>query len=336
MIKRALRYDVPADDLMLQVLNYTNKTAFEKDQLTFGVPEAVPDERGVPEVTYTNDYDLRRPVQGTLTKIEVKPTPKTGWTKSQWLTYRREIIQDYFISVPFVVYAVENTKDCILRLLKEQYRLYLDPHLVEVEFKKVCLQQVLFKRHMGSIVDNSNLDDYIPPISFNAVIKIKDEHPYWMGELNVYIREAVQFLDRDIKTTLQIKSYLGPGDHAKIPAEMMLRMDRYVDKDYLIKNLKVNELVGPYIVDIAKDLTADPWTFDPKPGPFNLYGTKVIYNGVNTGDVYIDDPKVTNVMILEFGEENCTNIRGQWVFGYYNQESWLNRQRIDELPLQDQ
>lgn len=336
MSKRILRYDIPAADLMLDVFNFTNKTAFEKDQLVFGEPIPVADNRGVQEINRTNDYDLNRPTEGTLTRIEVKPTPKTGWTKSAELLYRRKVIQDHFIAIPFVVYSSVYDKPSVLRLLKEQYRLHLDPDLCEVEFKKVSLQQVLFKRHLGSIVENEGCADYVPPVAFNAVVKISPKHPYWMGELNVYIREAVQFLDMDLKSTLEVYRYLGPGDHNKIPAEMMLRMDGYVDTDQYVKNLKEGDLVTSFIVDIAKSLTKDPWTWDAKPGPFNLYGTKVIHNGLNTGELYIDDPKVTNVMVLEFGEENCTNIRGQWVFGYYDRESWLKRQRIDWLPLQDQ
>lgn len=335
MYKRPLRYDLPADDLMLQVLNLTNKTAFEKRQLTFGEPVVVTDESVYIQPDYTNAYDLKRPAVGTLTRIEVKPTPITGWKKSSTLLYRREIIQDHFISIPFVVYSKENTKAEVLRCLHQQYGLFLDDHLCDVEFEPVSLKNVLYRRHMGSIVEAS-CGDYIPPAAWNAVVKIRPEHPYWMGEINVYIREAVEFLDRNISTTLEIKKYLGLGDHNKIPAEMVLRMTGYVDRDHYVRDLKEGDLVLPMILEAAKSLTDDPWVFEKEPGPFNLYGTKVVHNGVNTGDLYIDDPRVTNVLVLEFGEENCTNIRGQWVFGYYNGETWLRRQRIDALPIQDQ
>lgn len=335
MYNRVLRYDVPSADLMLQVFNVTNKTAFEKTQLTFGKPVLVPDESKEIIPHFTNDYDLNRPPTGTLTRIEVKPTPITGWTKSQTLLYRRKVIQDHFITVPFVVYAKENTKAVILKALHEQYGLLLEDQLVDVEFKKVSLDQVLFRRHMGSIVEDQ-CGDYVPPASWNAVVKIGPDHPYWMGEINVYIREAVEFLHRDITTTLAINAYLGPGDHNKIPAEMVLRMTGFVDQDQYIRNLKPGDLVHAGIIDIAQSLTDDPWVFTKGPGPFNMYGTKVVHNGVNTGELYIDDPRVTNVLVLEFGEEYCTNIRGQWLFGYYNAESWLRRQRVDALPIQDQ
>lgn len=335
MYKRPLRYDLPAADLMLQVLNFTNKTAFEKPQLTFGLPAVVNDETHNIQPDYTNDYDLKRPAVGTLTRIEVKPTPITGWKKSSTLLYRRKIIQDHFIAIPFVVYGKENTKEEVLRCLHQQYGLFLDDHLCDVEFQAVSLKDVLFHRHMGSIVESS-CGDYIPPAAWNAVVKIRPEHPYWMGEINVYIREAVEFIHRNIQTTLDINRYLGPGDHTKVPAEMVLRMTDYVDRDHYIRDLKEGDLVLPMIVEIAKSLTDDPWVFKEGGHAFNLYGTKVIHNGVNTGELYIDDPRVTNVLVLEFGEEHCTNIRGQWVFGYYNGETWLRRQRIDALPIQDQ
>lgn len=335
MFSRVLRYNQPAMELMLQVFNFTNKTAFEKWQLTFGEPEVVADTDPSIEPVITNDFDLRRPASGTLTKIEVKPTPESGFTKSQNLLYRRQVIQDHFISVPFVIYAKERTKEEVLTALSAQYGLFLDPDMVDVTFEAVTLKNVLFRRHMGSIVEDS-CSDYIPPVSYNAIVTIKPNHPYWMGQLNVYLREAVEFLDRDIKNTLEIHRYLGPGDHNKMPAEMILKMDDYVDTDFYIKGLKEGDLVGYALLDIVKSLTNDPWVFSETPGVFNIYGSKIVYNGFNTGDVYIDNPKVTNVLILEFGEEHCTNIRGQWVFGYYNSETWLRRQRIDALPIQDQ
>lgn len=335
MFSRALRYNQPAADLMLQVLNITNKTSFVKEQLTFGLPTVVHD--SVPNISpvQTNDYDLQRPPEGTLTRITVTPTPESGFTKCQELLYRRVVIQDHFIAVPFVVYAKDRTREVILAALKEQYGLYLDDDMVDVSFRQVDLQSVIYRQHLGSVVVDE-FSDYFPPASYNAIVTILPNHPYWIGELNVYIREAVEFLDRDIKNTLEIYKYLGHGDHNKIPAEMMLKMDGFVDKDEYIKNLKVGDPVGPMILDVVKSLTPDPWVFVNEPANFNLYGTKVIYNGHNTGDVYINDPRVTRVMIIAFGEEHCSNIRGEWVFGYYDSETWLRRQRIDALPIQDQ
>lgn len=337
MHKRVLRYSLPSAELMLDVLNRTNQTAFTKDQVKFGLPVPVADDRDVQDPGRTNDYDLNRPTVGTLTRIEVIPAPETGWTKSKPLTYRREVIQDHFISVPFVIYTSANDKASILAALLDQCGLRLEDHLCSVEIAKVDAQQVFFRRHLGSIVENEGAcNDYVPPVSRNAVIKINPLHPYWMGELVVYIREAIQFMDRDIKSTLEIKRYLGPGDHNKVPAEMVLHMTGFVDQDHYIKSLKPGDLVRAGIVDIAKTLTRDPWVFTETPGVFNLYGTKVIHNGMNTGELYIDDPRVTNVLVLEFAEEACTNIRGQWVFGYYNGDDWFKRQRADALPIQDQ
>lgn len=336
MISRILRYNVPAAALMLQVLNHTNRADFKDWQVSFGKPTPIP-EPTMPNIDpkFTNGYDLNRPPVGTLTRIDVIPSKESGWKKTQELVYRRKIIQDHFITVPFVVHVTERDPALILDALHKQFNLYLDPDLVEVTFRKVKLNDVLFKRHLGEIMTDF-CSDYVPPESYNAIVKIKPEHPYWMGELNVFIREAVEFLDRPIANTLQIYHYLGPGDHNKVPAEMMLKMTGFVDIDHYVRDLKAGDFVTDFILPVCRNLTQDPWVFDRKPQPFNLYGTKVIHNGVNTGDLYIDDPRVTNVLVLEFGEECCTNIRGQWVFGYYNAETWLNRQRIDRLPIQEQ
>lgn len=336
MYVRPLRYDKPANRLLLDIFNYTNNMAVEPWQITFGQPYPVADNEPQITVQHLNDYDQQRPTQGTLTRIEVNPTPESGWTKSQQLTYRRRIIQDEFISVPFVLYATENTSEVILKGLHEQYGLYLDPHLVEVSFRKVKLGDVLFQTHMGSILETDYCSDYVPPASYNAIVKIKAEHPIFMGELNVYIREAVKFLERDVKTTLEVHRYLGPGDRNKMPAEMILPNNRFVDHDHYMRDLKVGDLIESWIIDVASEVTGDKWVFTREANPFNLYASKVIYNGANTGEVYINDPKVSNLLILQFSDTHCTNIRGQWIIGYYNRNTWERRQRIDYLPIQDQ
>ncbi len=337
MYIRPLKYNKPVEQQLLDILNFTNKTAIEPWQVTFGPPVQVEDQQPSINLPHVHDYDLQRPNASTLTRIEVKPTPESGWRKSQHLTYRRRIIQDHFAAVPFVIYAVENSDAVILQALKEQYGLHLEAHLVTIDFEQIDINSVIYQTHMGSILENDlDCEDYVPPVTWNANITIKPDHPIWMGEIKVYIREAVQFLNRPIKKTLEIKRYLGPGDHNKLPAEMILPMNRFVDHDHHMKGLKVDDLVQSWIVDVAKEITGDEWVFENRSMPFNLYGAKVIYNGLNTGEVYIDDPKVSNVLIIQFHNEYSNNLAGQWVIGYYNGETWLRRSRIDHLPIQDQ
>jgi len=337
MYIRPLKYNKPVEQQLLDILNFTNGTAIEPWQVTFGPP--IPEQdREIPiNLPHVHDYDLQRPNVTTLTRIEVKPTPESGWRRSQHLTYRRRIIQDHFAAVPFVIYAVENSDAVILKALKDQYGLHLEPHLVTIDFEQIDITTVLFQTHMGSIIENDiECDDYIPPVTWNANVKINPEHPIWMGEIKVYIREAVQLLDRPIKTTLEVKRYLGPGNHDKLPAEMILPMDRFVDYDHTLKHLKHGDLVGAWAVDMAKRVTGDEWVFEKRPLPFNLYGAKVVYNGLNTGEIYINDPKVSNALIIQFHDEYSNNLAGQWIIGYYNHENWLRRSRIDHLPIQDQ
>lgn len=336
MYVRPLRYNKPAAQLMLDILNASNKAAFEPWQLTFGIPYPISEPEPQISVKHLNDYANHRPTANTLTGIELYPTPESGWKKTQSLVYRRTVIQDKFISVPFVIYCTETSPEVILKSLSEQYSLYLDMHLVDISFVQIDLNEVLFQTHMGSIIETDFCADYFQPIAHNVIIKMRPEHPVYVGEINVYIREAVKFLDRDIKTTVEINKYLGPGDHDKLPAEMMLPNNRFVDHDYVMRNLKPGDLVDTWIVDTAKAITNDAWIFSNEQEVFNLYGAKVVYNGLNTGDVYIDDPKVTNLLIIQFSDMHCSNIRGQWIIGYYNRDTWLRRVRIDNLPIQDQ
>lgn len=335
MYVRPLRYNQPAAALILDIFNFTNKTQMEPWQVSFGNPVEVPDDKPNIVPVHMNDYDLRRPANSTLTEIILTPSAESGWTGFQRMVYRREVIQDHFVSVPFVVYAVETSDQVILDALLQQYGLYLDAHLVDIEFRPIDLNEVLFLDHMGSILDGGNCD-YQPPVSHNVIITMKADHPVYIGAINVYVREAVRFLDRDIKTTLEVHRYLGPGDHSKLPAEMILPNNRFVDDNFTMRGMKVDDLVGQWIVEKAKAITGDNWVFTQEQNVFNLYGSKVIYNGLNTGSIYIDDPKVSNAMIIQFSDEHCSNIRGQWIIGYYNSEVWNRRTRIDALPIQDQ
>lgn len=335
MYVRPLRYNKPAARMMLDIFNYTNKAAFESWQLKFGLPTEVQDNRPAQVFDHLNDYNAMRPSMNTLTTIEVIPTPESGWTDSQVLTYRRRVIQDEFVSVPFVIYAPEQTDQVILDELFKQYDLYLDAALVEVEFVPIDLNDVIFVSHMGSILDGGDCD-FQPPIAYNVVIRMKPEHPVFVGEIRVYVREAVRCLNRDIKTTLEVHRYLGPGDHNKLPAEIILPNNRFVDDKHLMRSLKVGDLVQPWIVDKAKQITGDNWVFSQEPTVFNLYGATVVYNGLNTGEIYINDPKVTNALIIQFSDQHSSNIRGQWILGYYDPTTWERRQRIDAYPIQDQ
>lgn len=335
MYVRPLKYNHPASRVLLDIFNLTNKSAVEDWQVTFGVPSVVQGDKPPAIPDHLNAYPLFRPKVGTLTNIVVYPTPESGWTKAQVLTYRRSIIQDHFIGVPFVLYACDYEPATILAALRDQYGLFLDEHLVDVELHPVDLEDVIFDDHLGSIVEN-NCGDYTPPVTYNATIRMRPEHPIWMGEIVVYIREAVKFLNRDIKTTLEVKRYLGPGDHAKMPAEMILPNNRFVDEDYYLHGLKVGDLVGEEIVRLAMKVTGDLWVFDSNPQPFNLYGAVVLYNGNNTGDFYIPAPEVTNVVIVQFSDHHCTNLAGQWIIGYYSKQKWIRRTRVDNFPLQDQ
>lgn len=336
MYVRPVRYNKPAKQMLLDILNETNRTAFEQWQVTFGVPYPILEPAPQLLIKNLNAYDNHRPTGGTLTGIVVSPTPESGWKRPAELTYRRSVIQDKFISIPFVIYCTEYEDELILKALSEQYGLYLDKELVDISFETVDLNSVLYQTHMGSILETDSCADFVQPVAYTAVIKMRPEHPIYIGEIYVFIREAVQFLDRDITTTLQVLRYLGPERHNKMPAEMILPNNRFVDHDYVMRNLKPGDLVDRWILDTAKAITHDRWVFTPEPAPFNLYGTKVIYNGLNTGEVYIDDPKVSNILIVEFSEEHSANIQGQWVIGYYNRDTWLRRERIDNLPIQDQ
>ncbi len=188
---------------------------------------------------------------------------------------------------------------------------------------------------MGSIVEDDYSEDFIPPVSWNVILTAKPEHPIFIGSLCVHIREAVELLNRDVKKTLEIKRYMCPGNHDRMPAEMILPMNRFVDNDFSLHSYKVGDLVMPEIVEVAKQVTGDEWVFTQTPNPFNLYAAKVVYNGLNTGEVYIDDPKCTNLLIIEFSRFHSTNIVGQWIIGYYDRDVWLRRYRVDAQPFQD-
>jgi hypothetical protein len=339
MYVRPLKYDKPANELMLDILNFTNKAAFEPQQIKFGVPTTAPENPNAIVLPLIQMYPQYRPVEGTLTQIQVLPTDEVSWTGEMILTYRRIVIQDHFAQVPFVIYTDELDASTILAALKEQCGLYLDADLVNVDVQLIDLDQLLFSTHLGSIVENEiEYGDYIPPQGWDVKITMRPEHPIWIGELHVYVRESIRLLDRDIKTTLEIKRFLGPGGNEKMPAELILPMHKSTgrtDHHGLLRSLEVGSLIPMGLVDIAKDITRDDWVFSEEPADFNLYGARVVYNGLNTGLVFNDDPRVSNLIIVEFSPTHSKNIAGYWSIGYYDHDSYLRAQRLDYYPLQD-
>ena len=125
MLARVYRYDKPSRNVFLDILNYSNNTAFELAQLDIGLPVAV-------------DH--------TLTSVLVKPSDNVSWTQEVPLRYHRLDLRQTFGRIPLVIDAPDNEPSTILLALREQYGLYFDADqisLVPVSYTHLTLPTIL-------------------------------------------------------------------------------------------------------------------------------------------------------------------------------------------------
>ena len=82
------------------------------------------------------------------------------------------------------------------------------------------------------------------------------------------------------------------------------------------KPLAINELSKIFVTELNY-YTNTPWVFEDTLTDFNLYGAKVIYNGLTEVCTEPCNKELyTNVAIIELNEEYCGNVSTNLVLHY--------------------
>jgi len=320
MFEQVYRYDKPSQELFLDLINHTNLAAYESSQLEFGLPEVI---------------------EGSLTAVKIKPTDKVGWTGAAVVKYRRLDLGTALGFSPMIDTS-DISKEGILAALNAQYSLYLDADLVEISPAPRRLDQAVRVIQMNGF-DNADVPDGVPTVSFDEGIKdfiitVSPDHLIWLGSARVHVRPVMELLGRTIKQRLAMMDYFDQIGGPKVPIE--LAVDRSIDAtcvSYPIKKLKKGDVLTQLtpFVEVARKLTGDAWVSDASVRPFNVYQSKVLYNGFNQGEYFTGFASYSHVLAVELSEY-CGNLSGTWLIHYHDPEAFtLSNLRIDNGPLLD-
>lgn len=320
MFDQVYRYDKPSDELFLDIINYTNNSAFQAGQLVFGTPEVI---------------------DGSLTAVRVKPTDNVGWTGAALVRYRRLDLGRALNFTPMIDTS-DTTPEGILAALNAQYSLFLEIDKVTVtEVPRQLNVQVSTTGLTG--FDTADAPDVPPAVPFDEgvkdfVITVASDHLIWFGSARVYVRPVLELMGRTIKQRLAMMDYFNQTDAAKVAIE--LAVNRAIDATPVaasIKKLKKGDVLTELtpFVEIARRLTGDAWVSNASVRPFNVYQSKVLYNGFNQGEYFSGFASYSHVLAVELSEY-CGNLAGTWLIHYHDPEAFtLSNLRIDNGPLLD-
>lgn len=284
------RYSKPCKEMLVAFINKANGKSFSPDSIRFGVPTLLsPDGVSQVDVSFTTD---------------------TGWSDTVVpLTYTRVDLQTQPAISPMIIHSNDFTVEAILPAIFEQYGVLLEPELLDL----------------------SSVDEDVESGTGTLLITFKPEHLLFFGTIQVYVRPSIELLGTTIRDTLALREFYVDGNVNLPPVDTVIPRGE----------LKLNDLTGIHytqvrqyetelrtlapgvelidttvVSDILQGITGDVWYFSSvEPGPFNLSGATVIYNGL-TGDVLnFTDGEYNYVIGIQLGSL-CSNLTGVIKLGY--------------------
>lgn len=307
---RVYRYDKPARAVMLDILNSTNKTLYEPDQIEFLDPVAMDD--------------------ATYTRVVVKPTDRVKWTEEVPLYYHRLDLAATFKNNPLVIDVLGLDALSVQTALREQFNLYFDLDQVSITTETTSLssafpRQTLFGFEAESVAPDDQQPE-VPGFPQVATLTLKalSTSLLWVGEITILARNMVTLMERSISQRLKVREYFHETLEDKIAVELLV--PRYLNaSDYstTLRRLKKDEYLSEHsdFVGIARALTKDEWVAVDYKENFNLYGAKVLYNGFNRDEFFNGFARMSHVLALQLPSQ-CANLAGIWLVGYNDREAF--------------
>lgn len=279
-----LTYNQPAVDCLIELINIKNNQAFTTNDLMFGAPVAIPD------------------AGSGNTQIDVLPVPTSaltgGVTNKVTIPYERLDIGQYFEGALPVVYLDPSqvNADAILAALTNQYQIYT------------------------AAGANDGFTVTISQDGKSATIVPNPNHLVWIGQVTAIIDTRPQ-----LSTLIPVTNLGGFGLPSQLSALCPLAEVFYgpVQGNGFINELQLIQsgaIFSQYLPSwwLGTELLQEPWYANTSPGPYNIYGGRVIYNGPAVGPYRIIQGG-TNfsgwVLIIELGVA-CTNRCGHLVVLY--------------------
>lgn len=312
------RYGKKSKDLLVDYINDHNNRDLRPDQLVFGAPSTM------------NEYGL--------TEVMVGFSLLTGWSdEKQIMAYYRIEPSMFLNGRPMVIYVGGYTDTDIYNAIYQQYGLLIEPEFAQLELitrsfpdAAVTVAADGFDAEDASTspVPEESVPAYLE--NRNYILRFKQTHLIFFGEIAIYTRRAVESLGTSIDSLLDLRKYYADGTMDLPPVDLLIpKGELYVSNEAypehaqrrciesILYGMKVNNLLEAawQLPTLLQTLTNDKWVATETPADFNLYGAKVIYNGFVSKDQTLENTGYNFVVAVELSEL-CTNLTGIIKIGY--------------------
>lgn len=309
MTRRVYRYDKPEKEVLLDILNHTNKTRFESIQLSF--------------------RDLVRVDAALGCRVTIVPEAWTGWTQSEFFFYDRLDLQDTFKNCPLVVDVVSIDQTTILEALKEQCNVWFDADKVSITAAPRPLSVVFANVNLNTLqaptVDQEEPVQPTQPEEIDFVLSTAPDSLIWFGQIKVLVRPSGFLLGESVSKRLNLRKWFHETLSEKVAVE--LAIPKTIDgtpHSTFLSSMKVGDYINETSMfpGVARSLTKDEWvSVVDQVSDFNLYGAKIIYNGVNTNNFFTGQSRLSRVLAVELSD-SCRNLEGVWLIAYSDKEAY--------------
>lgn len=313
------RFNKKSKELLVDFINAKNNRGLTSDQLVFGKPKLMSGDG--------------------LSEVDVSFDESTGWPHDQKrpLGYYRINLEVLIGNQPLTVHVLEDGDDALLKAIHEQYGLLLEKELVTIQLVTRNLPdstpQDQLSGFEGEDAEEEPTEPEVPPYLDNRNYRLtfKDDHLIFFGGLTVQTRRSIQGLGGTIDSLLDLREYYSDGKFDLPKVDLVFpRGELYVDEtaypdyeDRKATNAYLYELkADSFILDqdvlhlILQRLTGDAWVSKDEKGlDFNLFGSKVLYNGFVKVDYGLERGSYNYVLAVELGAK-CANLTGVVKIGY--------------------
>jgi hypothetical protein len=278
----ALKYNLSGQQSLLNMANAINNTNLTLLQVAIGNPVVG--------------------VSPAATFVMVTPTITSGLTGVIPLNYMRLDIGQYFLNAGAVLnFAGPPTEESVLAALLSQYQVYFDPTGVDLSSACTVVLDPNYPHQATVVPDPNNL--------------------LWIGSLVISV-DPRPLLSSILEPGVYPGFTLPAGLSVTSPAaELVYGVINGQNSINDVEQWHAGDVFSGYLQTwpLGVALTSNPWMASATPGPYNIYGASVTYNGPATGGYAIlngdGTPFVGNVLVIALGPA-CTNLVGDLLITY--------------------
>lgn len=301
------RFSKPAKETLVSWINEKNNRGFYAHQFTFSDPIKLDDD-GTVEIPF--EYTSTGEESSLIVqRINIGLIP--GFKR-------------------LVTYPKVFSSEGILDSLYQEYGLYLDSEMVEVEFDPVDVSRVLSGETLDGFDnggDGAGLT-HLRSDQMSCTIRIKDNHLVYEGTIRVFFAETVLTNTDTIARRLDLRQFYSQNETDKPYIEtyqprglwMVTEKDREARREiesrlYHLTRSKDKIVDYELLAELLTRITKTMWSTEKKAGPFNVMNSRVLYNDLSSGNPGIAPVSYSHLLIIELSDY-CTNLQGRVHIAY--------------------